>query len=79
MGLMIGVELVKNQRTRAPASGDTHEIVSRSFKKGLLLLPCGKNVIRFSPPLVISSEEVDIAVDIFSDVISQHQKKREVI
>lgn len=79
MGLMIGVELVKDQRTRDPASWDAHEIVGQAFKKGLLLLPCGKNVIRFSPPLVISLEEVDVAVDIFSDVISQHQKRREVI
>jgi 4-aminobutyrate aminotransferase len=44
-----------------------------------LLLPCGENVIRFSPPLVISSEEVDTAVEIFREVISQYEKKRKVI
>ncbi len=39
----------------------------------------GENVIRFSPPLVISSEEVDIVVEIFREVISQYEKKREAI
>ncbi len=79
LGLMIGVELVKDQRTKEPASREVHEIVNQAFKKGLLLLPCGENVIRFSPPLVISSEEVDIAVEIFREVISQYEKKREAI
>lgn len=79
LGLMVGVELVKDQRTKEPASHEAHEIVNQAFRKGLLLLPCGENVIRFSPPLVISSEEVDTAVEIFREVISQYEKKRKVI
>ena len=79
LGLMVGVELVKDQRTKEPASHEAHEIANQAFRKGLLLLPCGENVIRFSPPLVISSEEVDIAVEIFREVISQYEKKRKVI
>jgi 4-aminobutyrate aminotransferase len=76
MGLMIGVELVKDQKTREPAVRASHEIVQDAFKKGLLLLPCGENVIRFSPPLVISAKEIDIALDIFSDVLDQHKTQR---
>lgn len=79
LGLMVGVELVKDQRTKEPASREVNEIANQAFRKGLLLLPCGENVIRFSPPLVISSEEVDIAVEIFREVISQYEKKRKVI
>ncbi len=79
LGLMIGVELVKDQRTKEPASHEVHEIVYQAFKKGLLLLPCGENVIRFSPPLVVSSEEVDTAAAIFREVISQYEKKRKKI
>ena len=79
LGLMVGVELVKDQRTKEPASHEAHEIANQAFRKGLLLLPCGENVIRFSPPLVISSEEVDTAVEIFREVISQYEKKRKVI
>ncbi len=76
LGLMVGVELVKDQRTKEPASHEAHEIVNQAFKKGLLLLPCGENVIRFSPPLVISPEEVDTAAEIFREVISQYEKRR---
>lgn len=79
LGLMIGVELIKDQRTKEPASREVHEIANQAFRKGLLLLPCGENVIRFSPPLVISTEEVDIAVEIFREVISQYEKKREAV
>lgn len=79
LGLMVGVELVKDKRTKEPASREVNEIANQAFRKGLLLLPCGENVIRFSPPLVISSEEVDIAVEIFREVISQYEKKRKVI
>ena len=79
LGLMIGVELIKDQRTKEPASREVHEIANQAFRKGLLLLPCGDNVIRFSPPLVISSEEVDTAAEIFREVISQYEKKRKVI
>lgn len=79
LGLMVGVELVKDQRTKEPASHEAHEIVNQAFRKGLLLLPCGESVIRFSPPLIISSEEVDTAAEIFGEVISQYEKKRKVI
>ena len=79
LGLMVGVELVKDQRTKEPASHEAHEIVNQAFRKGLLLLSCGENVIRFSPPLIISSEEVDTAVEIFREVISQYEKKRKGI
>ena len=79
LGLMVGVELVKDQRTKEPASHEAHEIVNQAFRKGLLLLPCGENVIRFSPPLVISPEEVDTAAEIFREVISQYEKKRKEI
>lgn len=70
-GLMVGVELVKDRKTREPATRETQEIVRKAFKKGLLLLPCGESVIRFSPPLIISPEQVDVAVDIFSEVIKK--------
>lgn len=71
-GLMIGVELIKNPKTREPAVRETHEIAEKSFQKGILLLPCGENVIRFSPPLVISSEEIDVGLKIFSRVLDEY-------
>lgn len=69
---MIGVELIKSLKTREPAVRETHEIAEKSFQKGILLLPCGENVIRFSPPLVISSEEIDVGLKIFSRVLDEY-------
>jgi 4-aminobutyrate aminotransferase len=77
LGLMIGVELVKNRKTREPDGKAAHEVAQMAFKKGLLLLPCGENVIRFSPPLIINPAQVDIAVEIFSEALSQYEKGRD--
>jgi len=71
-GLMIGVELVKNRRTREPAVTTTNKVVQDAFRKGLLLLPCGESVIRFAPPLVVDSDQVDRAVDIFSEILTSY-------
>jgi len=70
MGLMIGVELVRNKKTREPAVEMTDRVVQDAFQKGLLLLPCGESVIRFAPPLVVDPDQVDSAVGIFSKVLS---------
>ncbi len=75
IGLMIGVELVKSRKNKEPYPQAAHEIVQRAFKRGLLMLPCGESVIRFSPPLMIQPAQVDVAVDIFSDVLSQYEKE----
>jgi 4-aminobutyrate aminotransferase len=75
VGLMIGVELVKNQKNKEPFADAAHEIVQRAFKRGLLMLPCGENVIRFSPPLVIQPSQIDMAVEIFSEILSQYEKE----
>ena len=63
LGLMIGVEIVSDQRTkeRAPALRDRLEMLA--FERGLLILGCGPNSIRLCPPLVITRDQVDFAVD----------------
>ena len=75
MGLMIGIELVKDRETKEPAAREAEEIVQRAFRRGLLLLPCGENVIRFCPPLVVNSREVDTAVKILAEVLDEFQGK----
>lgn len=63
LGLMIGVELVRDQETkeRAPELRDRLEFMA--FERGLLTLGCGPNTLRLCPPLVITSEQVDYAID----------------
>lgn len=76
MGLMIGVELIKDLKTREPATLEVSDIVRQAFTRGLLILPCGESVIRFCPPLIISPEEVDVAVDVFSQILALHEGRR---
>lgn len=70
LGLMVGVELVKDKKTKAAAKKLTEELMVECFNRGLLVLPCGPNSLRFSPPLTITMEEAAIAFDIFADALA---------
>ena len=76
MGLMIGVEFVKDQETRQPDEDLRDRIIHLAFRNGLLLLGCGKSTIRISPPLSINQAEIDQGLAIFEDVISQAEQPR---
>jgi len=67
MGLMVGVELVKDRDTKERASDWRNEIIQKAFQKGLLLLGCGENTIRFSPALTVTVEEIDACLSIFEE------------
>jgi 4-aminobutyrate aminotransferase len=68
-GLMVGVELVLDHESKRPASPQRDQIVQGCFNKGLLLLGCGQSVVRFVPPLIITREDADTALEIFEDVL----------
>lgn len=72
VGLLSAVELVKDRRTATPDKEKTREIQLAAFRKGLLILRCGRydNVIRFAPPITVSREEVDEALTIFESCVS---------
>lgn len=70
-GLMIGVELVKDRKTKEPAPDLRNAVVYRAFEHGLLLLGCGPSTIRLMPPLVISEETVGIGLGIIDDVLTE--------
>jgi 4-aminobutyrate aminotransferase len=67
MGLMIGVELVKEGKK--PAEEERDSIIRKALDGGLILLPAGDSVIRFVPPLIISREEIDRGMEIFEDAL----------
>ncbi len=69
LGLMIGVELVRDRATKEPANTERDEIVQACFRRGLLMLGCGVSTLRFCPPLVVTKEECDVAVGIIDDVL----------
>lgn len=69
LGLMIGIEIVKNKETRATAHDERDRIVDLAFQRGLLFLGAGENTIRVAPPLIVSREQADIALDVLEDCI----------
>jgi 4-aminobutyrate aminotransferase len=69
LGLMIGVELVKDRASRAPAPELRERVLEEAFRRGLLLLGCGKSTIRLAPPLVIDSEDAELAAGILDAAI----------
>jgi 4-aminobutyrate aminotransferase len=63
-GLMIGIECVRDPETKEMAIEERNRIIQGCFRKGLLLLGAGQNVIRLVPPLMIKKEEADVALEI---------------
>jgi 4-aminobutyrate aminotransferase len=73
-GLMIGVEIVRDQRTKEKAQDLRDRIVQLAFAKGLLLLGAGENTVRLSPPLMIDEEQADFAVRTLEACLSEVEK-----
>ena len=71
LGLMIGIEFVKDRATREPAPELVHDLVVRAFRKGLLLLGAGKSTLRLAPPLVIDEYDVDTALRIIDECLAE--------
>jgi len=63
-GLMIGLELVTDRASRAPARELCDAFITRAYHRGLILLSCGMSTVRFMPPLMITRGDVDEAVAI---------------
>jgi 4-aminobutyrate aminotransferase len=76
LGLMIGIEIVTDKRTKARGGPERDLIVELAFERGLLLLGCGPNTIRICPPLVVTKEEADAAMDIFEECLSIAARQR---
>jgi 4-aminobutyrate aminotransferase len=70
-GLMIGVEIVKDQKTKERAPGLRHQILESAFEKGLLILGAGENTLRISPPLLIDQEQADFALETLDACIAE--------
>jgi 4-aminobutyrate aminotransferase len=73
-GLMIGVEIVKDQKTREYAAEMRDRIVELAFERGILFLGCGPSTVRISPPLVVTQDEADVAIEALEEAISIVEK-----
>jgi 4-aminobutyrate aminotransferase len=69
-GLMIGVEIVKDQQTKQYAAEERDQIVELAFERGVLFLGCGPSTIRICPGLVVTKDEADVAIDVLDECVS---------
>jgi 4-aminobutyrate aminotransferase len=69
LGLMIGIEIVQDQQSKNRAPELRNQLVSKAFERGLLVLGAGRNVIRLCPPLVITRDQADFAVDTLEECL----------
>jgi len=75
-GLMIGAEIIENKKTKAPAPKKAEEIMLRSWKRGVAVITCGKSTIRVAPPLIITKDLIDSALDIIIDTMKEVEKEK---
>ncbi len=73
-GLMVGVELVRDRRTKERATTERDAVVNAAFRGGLLVLGAGKNAIRFSPPLVLTREQANEAIRILDEALTHVER-----
>jgi 4-aminobutyrate aminotransferase len=71
LGLMIGIELVHDQASKERAAELRDQLVPMCFERGLLLLGAGPNTLRLCPPLVITKDQADFAVDTIEECLKE--------
>jgi alanine-glyoxylate transaminase/(R)-3-amino-2-methylpropionate-pyruvate transaminase len=77
MGLMIGVELVNDRSTKAPAKEETLQVMEEAREMGVLLGKGGLegNVLRIKPPMCITAEDADFALDVLDRALTRIEEK----
>jgi 4-aminobutyrate aminotransferase len=71
LGLMIGFELVQDQNSKERAPELRDRIQDMAFERGLLVLGAGRNTIRLCPPLIITRDQADFAIDTLEECLKQ--------
>jgi len=69
-GLMVGVELVKDRKSKTPATNEVRDVVLNAFKHGLALRMSGSTII-LTPPLTITHDVVDIGLNILESALKE--------
>ena len=70
MGLMIGIELVRDRQTKERAASERDRLVEECFNRGLLVLGAGRNALRLCPPLILSKSDADTAMRIIDESLA---------
>lgn len=69
LGLMVATEFVTDRASKKPAVQLRDRILKEAYRRGLILLPCGRSSIRYIPPLIIQTAELDEGIDILDEAI----------
>ena len=75
-GLLIGIELVKDRKTKEPAPEETKQVIKNALEKGIMMMAGGtfRNSIRLQPPLVITKEQIEYAVQVIDESLTEIEK-----
>ncbi len=71
LGLMVGLEFVRDRATREPHGDLVDRLVRLAFERGLLLLGCGPSSLRLAPPLVVTAADVDLCLQMLDDLLTE--------
>jgi 4-aminobutyrate aminotransferase-like enzyme len=74
--LMIGMEIVEDRDSKKPAPEKVSQIMTRSWRRGVNVISCGASTIRVAPPIIITRDLVDSALDIIEDVTKEVEKEK---
>jgi alanine-glyoxylate transaminase/(R)-3-amino-2-methylpropionate-pyruvate transaminase len=78
MGLMLGVELVRDRKTKEPANTETAEVLELAKDRGLLVGKGGLfgNTLRIKPPMCITKDDADFMADCLDEVLTVIEQKK---
>jgi 4-aminobutyrate aminotransferase len=73
---MIGVEIIKDKKSKAKDGDTAHEIIERAWHKGVVAIGAGENCFRIAPPLVITRDLLDAGLDMLEESIKEVMRKK---
>jgi 4-aminobutyrate aminotransferase-like enzyme len=68
---MIGMEIVKDGKTKIPGVDEAKEIMMKSWRRGVALITCGPSTLRLAPPLTITRELMDSALAVIESALKE--------
>jgi 4-aminobutyrate aminotransferase len=71
LGLMIGIELVRDRNTKERAVAERNALVQAMFRRGVLILGAGKNSVRLAPPLVLTKPQADVVLEVLDGSLAE--------
>jgi 4-aminobutyrate aminotransferase len=74
-GMMIGLEFVKDRKTKEPAAELRDALLKETFERGLILLKANRSSLRLAPPLILNKEQAEVALELFEIALKKIEKE----